>query len=132
MAIVGNMSQAPTNSPARLILDAFLDPEMVVPESTGPDIAGSYDCSATAGGEEVGTGVANIAGSPAGYWGRMSWNNESIDRIIYSSSDPDLTWLISVDQGGRLTSLRITGSEDGNLTGDWTSGGRGEFACQRR
>ncbi len=130
IAIVGNLSQAPTSSPARLILDAFLDPAVLAADGSGPDISGSYSCSASGAGDEVVTASAQIGGTPAEYWGRFQWSNGTEDRIIFSASRADQTWLITVDEAGRLTSIRFTEIEDEGLGGAWVSGGSGSVRCQ--
>jgi serine beta-lactamase-like protein LACTB len=132
-AMVGNMSQAPTGYlPTRMILSAFLDPEALTAEASGPDISGTYECTAFRGDEQVDKGTVEIRGSPAEYWGREAWGDER-DRIIYSASRADATTLISVDQHGGLTWTRFTRVQRNRLEGDWLSGGRGgELTCSRK
>lgn len=132
LAIVGNLTQAPTSSPAGLILDSFLDPATLISEEGGRAVRGTYECSAVAGEEEIAAGIIEIRGSPGEYWGRMEWSNGTKDRIIYSVSDPSATWLVTVDGRGSLTSIRFTGADEDALTGSWRSGGSGgELSCNR-
>ena len=132
-AMVGNMTQAPTGYlPTRMILTAFLDPEALTAEASGPDISGTYECTAFRGDEQVDKGTVEIRGSPVEYWGREAWGDER-DRIIYSASRADATTLISVDQRGGLTWTRFTRVQRNRLEGDWLSGGRGgELTCSRK
>lgn len=136
VAIVGNMTQAPTGYvPARLILDAFIDSAGPKAQAavSGPDIAGVYECTASFRGEAVGSGTFEVRGSPAGYWGRVLWSNDTQDRIIYSSSRPGETELITVDQNGALTATWFTDLEGDRLSGEWLSGGRrGDLTCDGR
>jgi len=133
-AMVGNMTQAPTGYvPARMILDAFLDPEALTVEASGPDISGVYECSFLSQGEELVSAAFEIRGAPAEYWGRAVPSEGPWDRIIYSASRREATTLISVDPNGRLTQTRFTGVQPDRLEGDWMSGGRrGDVSCSRK
>ncbi len=134
VATVGNMSQAPNGyTPAWLIAEPFLKPRAEGPVSaaTGSGIAGSYQCTATAGDEVVAKAKLELAGLPGDYWGRFVFDNNTTDRVIYSSSRGATTRIISVDQFGRLTDswLALKGSR---ASGGWFSRGRtGELACRR-
>jgi CubicO group peptidase (beta-lactamase class C family) len=132
-AMVGNRSQAPPHwAPTLMILEAFLDPEALTAEASGPDIAGIYECTALVEGEEPSSGTVEIRGSAAGYWGREVWDDER-GRIIYSSSRREATTLISVDQDGVLSRTRFTSVERNRLAGEQIQGGRrGEVSCSRR
>lgn len=133
-AMVGNMTQAPTGYvPTRMILDAFLDPEALTAEASGPDISGVYECSFLFRGEELVSAAFEIRGAPAEYWGRAVPSEGPWDRIIYSASRPEATTLISVDPNGRLTQTRFTTVQRDRLEGDWISGGRGgDVSCSRK
>ena len=135
VAMVGNMSQAPTGYvPSLLILEAFLAPEQLVAEAEGaaPNLSGVYQCSTEYRGELI-RGEFDLRGAPADYWGRrIAWDNETTDEIIYVSSRADETRLISVDGRGGLTEMRIHAEGDG-LAGNWFSGGsRGGLTCEKR
>ncbi len=132
VATVGNMSQAPNGyTPAWLIAQPFLKPsEAPAMSASGPSIAGSYQCTAKAGGEVVANARLELAGSPGDYWGRFVSDNKTTDRVIYSSSRGDTTRIISVDQFGRLTEswLAVNGSQ---ASGGWFAGRRsGELGCR--
>ncbi len=136
LAIVGNMSQAPTGpTPSRLILNAFLDPtglRLEVP-SAPLDIAGSFACTATIGDREADTAELRVSGEPGQYWGRLAWANGTEDRIIYSNSRSGETEILAVDGNGALTAAWFTGLEGDRLTGWWMVGGgsRGDLVCIR-
>ncbi len=132
-AMVGNMSQAPPHwAPTLMILEAFLDPEALTAEPSGPDVTGVYECSARFPDDEVANGAVEIRGSPAEYWGREVWDDEP-GRFIYSSSRRDATTLISVDQDGVLSRTRFTSVERNRLTGERIQRRRsGEVTCRRR
>jgi CubicO group peptidase (beta-lactamase class C family) len=136
VAMVGNMTQAPTGpAPSWLILQAFLAPERpeVVAEAAGPDLSGVYQCSGEYRGESIGSGRLDLRGTPADYWGRIAWSNETTDEIIYAVSGADETRLISVDGRGGLTETRIRRADGGLLVGEWSSGGRrGGLTCESR
>ncbi len=133
IAIVGNMSQAPTGGMLPiLIMEAFLDPGALATDSSAPDIAGQMQCTGSADGEQVFTAVFDVFGSPAGYWGRILPADGAEDRIIYSASGAGGTTLISVDARGRLSRTVFTSLEGDRLTGRWLSGGRaGDVSCSR-
>lgn len=135
IAMVGNMSQAPVGYvPSLLILEAFIAPERLAAEAegAGPNLSGHYECSGEFRGESIGTGELDLRGTPADYWGRITWSNESTDVIFYASSRPDETQLISVDGRGNLSETRLH-SEDDGVAGTWFSGGRrGSLSCERR
>ncbi|NIR42394.1 MAG: beta-lactamase family protein [Gemmatimonadetes bacterium] len=134
VAIVGNMSGAPTGGALpRLIRQAFLEPaELLASDGSGPDITGKLECTGSFRGEEIGRGTFELGGSPAEYWGMITWDNGTRDRIIHSASRADGTLLISVDGPGSLTVSSFTGFEDDELTGEWRSGTRsGPLVCQR-
>lgn len=132
-AMVGNMSQAPPHwAPTLMILEAFVDPEALTAEPSGPDVTGTYGCSARFPDDEVENGAVEIRGSPAGYWGREVWDDER-GRIIYSSSRREATTLISVDQDGVLSRMRFTSVERKRLAGERIQGGRsGAVTCSRK
>ena len=135
VAIVGNMSQAPTGpTPARLILYAFLDPTSLgrdVP-ATALDIAGSFACTASVGDREVGKAELKVSGEPGNYWGRVAWANGTEDRLIYSNSRSGETEILAVDENGALTAARFTSFEGGRLNGEWMVGdGWGALVCDR-
>ncbi len=133
VAIVGNMSQAPTGGLiVDLIMDAFLAPESLASAGTGPDISGEYTCVAVAGLEEVGKATLTVGGTPAHYWGRMAWDNDTEDRVIYSTSSPEVTRLLTVDGGANLLDLTFTSIDEGQLQGAWRSRGRGGVNCTRQ
>ena len=133
VAIVGNMSQAPTGYiPSRLILDAFVDPTRLdrEPTAAGVDIAGSFECTASFRGEEVASGELMVGGQPGNYWGRIAWANGTEDRLIYTNSRSGETEILAVDENGALTAASITDLEGGRLTGEWmVGGGRGDLIC---
>jgi CubicO group peptidase (beta-lactamase class C family) len=134
VAMVGNMSQAPTGYvPSLIILEAFLASEQLAAEAegTGPNLSGAYRCSGEFRGESIGTGELDLRGDPSDYWGRIVWGNETTDRIIYASSSASETRLISVDERGRLTDTRLHAEGEG-VAGTWFSGGRrGSLMCQK-
>ena len=131
VAIVGNMSQAPTGGLiVALITDAFLEPDASA--GSGPDMTGDFECVVMAGSEEVVKGTMTIGGSPDHYWGRIGWNNDTVDRVIHSASSPDETRFITVDGGANLLELQFTTIDDDGLQGAWRSRGSGEVSCNRQ
>ncbi len=133
VAIVGNMSQAPTGGLiVALITEAFLEPEPLASVTAGPDIAGDFECVVMAGSEESVRGTMTIGGSPAKYWGRIAWDNDTVDRVIYSASSSDKTRLVTVDEGAVLLDLRFTTIDEEGLQGAWRSRGSGGVTCSRR
>ncbi|UCC84496.1 MAG: beta-lactamase family protein [Gemmatimonadota bacterium] len=139
IAVVGNMSQAPTGgSLPILIVNAFLEPGTLSSAvgASGIDIAGDYDCVASAGGTDVSRGTLVLGGVPGDYWGRAEWTtieNESVSRsrIIASYSYEDRTRIVTVSQNAGLTSIWLMGDGD-ELSGTWVSGGSGELTCERQ
>jgi serine beta-lactamase-like protein LACTB len=132
IAIVGNLTQAPTGGLLpNVILRAFLEPESLVSREPGPDITGSYECSAYSGGQVAVTGALDLRGSPAGYWGRVTWSNGTHDRVVYSQSAADATWIVTVDNRATLTAAQFTTIGPDEMSGTWTSQGRGELTCRR-
>jgi len=130
VAIVGNMSQAPTGGLiVALITEAFLEAETMA--GAGPDMTGDFACVVVAGSEEVVRGTMTIGGSPERYWGRITWNNDTVDRVIYSASSTDETRLVTVDGGANLLELQFTAVDDEGLQGAWRSRGSGEVSCSR-
>jgi CubicO group peptidase (beta-lactamase class C family) len=133
VAVVGNMSQAPTGGLIiALITEAFLQPEALASAGTGPDITGEFECVAVAGLEEVARGTLLIGGSPAHYWGRIIWDNDTSDRVIYSSSSPEKTRFVTVDNRAALMDLQFTSIEEDGLQGAWRSRGSGGVNCLRQ
>ncbi len=132
VAVVGNMSQAPTGGLlTALILEAFLDPESLVSEAPGTDMSGDWECRVPVeSGDDV-TATFRLGGSPAGYWGRVTWSNETTDRIIHAYSSPEETWFVTVDENSALMKLRFTSIESDEIAGDYRSRGRGELTCRR-
>jgi len=134
VGMVGNLSQAPMGlAPSLLIVNAFLAAERseVMAEAAGPSLSGTYECSAESRGESAGTGALDLQGKPGDYWGRINWDNDTTDEIIYASSLAQETRLISVDGRGRLTETRLHAEGDG-LAGEWFSGSRrGNLTCER-
>ena len=139
VAIVGNMSQAPTggNLPV-LIMEAFLDPESLTPGTgaSAPDISGSYSCVAAAGGTDVAEGVLVLTGMPGEYWGYAEWTiledgSVSRSRVVATYGTANQSQILTVSENARLTSFLLEGEGD-ELTGRWLSGGRGELICQRK
>jgi CubicO group peptidase (beta-lactamase class C family) len=133
MAILGNMTQAPTGGelPFR-ILDAFLDAETIISDDEGPDIAGTYHCAATILRDvEIARGTLELSGSPAEYTGTMTWGAAEPSRIIHSLSDPERTELVTVNRLGELVSLRFSSLAPDSLRGTWSKGGGGGLACRR-
>jgi CubicO group peptidase (beta-lactamase class C family) len=131
-ALVGNMTDAPTAQIPRLLLEAFLDPDALVSPGTGRDITGDYACVFTRAAEELGRGNAHIGGSPQGYWGRFTWDNGTVDRVVYSYSGPDETRFVTVDGGAAILVMRFTHIDDDAILGEWSSRGRGQARCARR
>ncbi|MGD2153229.1 MAG: serine hydrolase domain-containing protein [Gemmatimonadales bacterium] len=139
IAIVGNMTQAPTGgSLPILIMDAFLEPEALASAvgAAGIDIAGDYECVASAGGTDVSRGTLVLGGRPGDYWGGTEWTvlrngNVSRSRVLASYSYEDWTRVVTVSDGGGLTSLWLVGAGD-ELSGRWVSGGSGELSCERQ
>jgi CubicO group peptidase (beta-lactamase class C family) len=132
IAIVGNMSQAPTGGLLpNMILQTFLQPEMLVAQEAGPDIAGSYECSAFSGEQVAITGTLDLGGSPAEYWGHVTWSNGTHDRVVYSLSAADATWIVTVDNRATLTAARFTTVGPDEISGTWTSQRSGELTCNR-
>ncbi len=133
VAIVGNMSQAPTGGLiVALITEAFLEPEALALAAAGPDITGDFDCVVVAGSEEAVTGTMKIGGSPARYWGRITWENDTVDRVIYSASGADKTQLVTVDERANLLDLQFTEIDEDGLEGAWRSRRSGEVTCSRQ
>lgn len=132
LGLTGNLTQAPTGGALpRLVLDAFLEPETLFTDTPGPDIAGVWECRATAGERQVGTGALAMHGTAPDLWGRVEWTNDTTDRIVHAAAGPDGLLLVTVDGAGRITRLRFTAIEDDRLEGDWLGGGRGELVCGR-
>jgi CubicO group peptidase (beta-lactamase class C family) len=134
VAMMGNLTQAPTGyAAARMITDAFLDPEALLVAEPGPDIAGVLECDLSFRGEEVAKATLELRGTPGSYWGRIVSSNETHDRIVYSTSRQDATLLYSVDESGRLSRSTINAVQRNRLSGEWLSGGRkGELSCRRK
>jgi CubicO group peptidase (beta-lactamase class C family) len=137
IAIVGNMSQAPTGGALpTLIMSAFLEPVLAsAVGASGPDIAGDYNCVASAEGTDVAKGTLELRGTPGDYWGRIEWTtpqNVSIsrNRIIASYSYEDRTRIVTVSQNAGLRSIWLMGEGDG-LSGLWVTTGTGELTCER-
>lgn len=139
IAIVGNMSQAPTGGALPiLIMDAFLEPEQLASAAgaSGIDIAGEYNCVASADGTDVSRGTITLGGTPGDYWGGAEWTtiesgSVSRSRIIVSYSYEDRTRVVAVSQRAGLTSIWLMGGGD-ELSGRWVSGGSGELSCERQ
>lgn len=133
VAILGNMSQAPTGGLIlTLITDAFLDPETLTSSAGSQRIAGEFECVATRGAEQVLKGTMMLGGTTTHYWGRIAWDNDTVDRIIYSSSKSEMMRLVTVDDGANLLELEFTEIGPNQLSGDWRSRGSGEVTCGRR
>ena len=133
VAIVGNMSQAPAGGLiVALITEAFLEPEALASAETGPDITGNFECVAVAGLEEVARGTLSIGGTPAHYWGRVTWDNDTVDRVIYSASSAGETRLVTVDNRAALMEVRFTSIDEEGLQGAWRSRGSGGVNCTRQ
>jgi CubicO group peptidase (beta-lactamase class C family) len=133
VAVVGNMSQAPTGGRiVAMITEAFLEPERLVAAAPGPDMSGSYACDVFAGDSVIVTGEIELYGSPAEYGGGITWSNNTVDRVIWSYSTPDEVRLVSVDGGANLLELYFTNIESDLLAGEWVSRGRGPISCARR
>jgi CubicO group peptidase (beta-lactamase class C family) len=133
VAILGNLSQAPTGGLiVALITEAFLEPQALAVTGTGPDITGDFECVVMAGTREAIRGTMTIGGAPAEYWGHIAWNNDTVDRVIYSASSPGKTRLVTVDAGANLLELQFTKVDEAGLQGAWRSGGRGDVSCERR
>ncbi|NIP82210.1 MAG: serine hydrolase [Gemmatimonadetes bacterium] len=133
VAVVGNMSRAPTGGMVtRLILGGFQTPEQLVSAEPGPDLSGRYTCNVVADGEVAVTGTLDLYGPPEAYEGRATWSNDTVDRVIYSRSGPEATWLVTVDGGANLMNLRVAPVGADSLAGTWTSRGSGPVGCVRR
>jgi CubicO group peptidase (beta-lactamase class C family) len=133
IAILGNMSQAPTGGLiVALITEAFLAPEALTTAPGGQDITGNFECVVMTGSEEVVKGTMTLGGSPAQYWGRIAWDNDTVDRVVYSGSGPDKTRFVTVDGGANLLDIEFTEIDQERLTGNWRSRGSGEVTCRRR
>jgi CubicO group peptidase (beta-lactamase class C family) len=121
VAIVGNMSQAPTGGLiVSLIAGAFLSGET---DGTGPDVAGEFECVATVASGESVSGRMSVARSTEGYWGRFEWSDDSVDRVVASPSDEGETRLITVDDDARLSELTFEARDAAGLHGSFRSGG---------
>jgi CubicO group peptidase (beta-lactamase class C family) len=131
VAIVGNMTQAPnTYTEAWTIAEPFLKQRSEILSGSPLDIAGAYACSAEFRGEDVLTGTIEMMASPKSYLGQMSWSNDTVDRILYSSARRGETRLTTVDGTGRLTIVWFTEKEGDKLEGRWFSGGMtGSIDC---
>jgi serine beta-lactamase-like protein LACTB len=133
VAILGNLSQAPTGGLiVALITEAFLQPEALALAGAGPDITGDFECVVMAGSAEGVRGTMTLRGTPARYWGRIAWNNDTVDRVIYSTSSPDRTKLVTVDAGANLLDLQFTSVAEDELRGTWRSRGSGWVTCTRQ
>lgn len=133
IAIVGNMTQAPTGGALPgLIMEAFLHPEVFEPSEPGPDITGIWDCSIPARGGRVITGTVELHGSPAEYWGRATWSNETQDRIIVSHSSAAATSFVIIDERGGLSGVWFTTIEPDRIAGQAYSGATAEITCTRQ
>jgi hypothetical protein len=73
-----------------------------------------------------------LTGSPAQYWGSIAWSNNTVDRVIYSSSSAEQTRLVTIDDGANLLELRFTKIGDDTLAGTWRSRGGGTVTCTHR
>jgi len=127
LAIVGNMTQAPTSAPAWLVLDAFLRPESLATAGRpGREASGTYACTASRGDAEVGTATLQLIAAPGGYWGGMTLKDGSHERIVFAAGGAQDAWLITVDGRGGLTSMKFDSvTASGGLTGRWARGGGG-------
>ena len=133
VALLGNLTQAPTGGLVlALIRDAFLEPQALAPAESGPDITGAFACIVMAGEREVVRGTMMLGGTPARYWGSIAWGNDTVDRVIYSSSGAEATKLVTVDGGANLLELRFTQIAGSALAGTWRSGGGGTVTCTRQ
>ncbi|MDH5197229.1 MAG: beta-lactamase family protein [Gemmatimonadota bacterium] len=132
IALVGNMTQAPTGGLILpLITEAFLESEALVAGPAGPDMTGDFVCTIVTGSGATIEGAMKIGGSPAHYWGRISWDNGTVDRIIHSASSPDKTRFVTVDEGAVVLDLQFTAIDENGLRGTWRSGGNGAVTCRR-
>ena len=133
VALAGNMSQAPTGGLiVTMIADAFLDPSSVVSSGIGPELAGEYECVVSDGEETLASATMTVGDSPSGYWGRITWDNDSVDRVIHSTSSPDGVGLLTVDERGIVSHLEFTEIGGPRLGGTARSGGlEGAIDCTR-
>jgi len=132
-AILGNLTQAPTGGLiVALITEAFLEPEALASTGTGPDISGQFECVVMAGSQETVRGTMTIGGVPAEYWGYITWNNDTVDRVVYSASSPGRTRLVTIDAGANLLDLQFTDVDEAGLRGTWRSQGSGAVTCDHR
>jgi serine beta-lactamase-like protein LACTB len=133
IAIVGNMTQAPTGGALPgLIMEAFLHPEVFAASGPGPDIAGTWECSVPARGGRVISGTLELHGSPAEYWGRATWSNETQDRIIVSSSTPAWTSFVIIDDRGGLSGLWFSTIGADRMAGQAYTGNTADLTCTRQ
>lgn len=132
LAIVGNMTGAPVASAARLILDAFLEPDRLSATGPGVEVSGVYTCSANSGEEQVARATLEIGGPPTGYWGRVAWGRTPPGRIVFSSGDAEGTRLVAVRADGMLMGIRLSEVGTEGASGTWSVGGRGgALICAR-
>ena len=133
VALLGNLTQAPTGGLVlTLIRDAFLEPQALAPAESGPDITGAFACVVLAGQQEAVRGTMILGGTPTRYWGSITWDNDTVDRVIYSSSSIERTRLVTIDGGANLLELQFTQIADAGLAGTWRSGGGGTLTCTRQ
>ena len=133
VALLGNLSQAPTGGLVlTLVKEAFLDPQALAPAELGPSVTGAFACVVMAGEQEAVRGTMTLTGSPAQYWGSIAWSNNTVDRVIYSSSSAEQTRLVTIDDGANLLELRFTKIGDDTLAGTWRSRGGGTVTCTHR
>jgi len=133
VALLGNLSQAPTGGLVLTLLkEAFLEPEAPVSDEPGPDVTGAFACVVMAGEQEAVRGTMMLAKAPSQYWGAVTWSNDTVDRVIYSSSSAATTRLVTIDGGANLLELRFTEIGDDVLRGTWRSRGSGAVTCTRQ
>jgi len=133
IALLGNLSQAPTGGLVlTLITDAFLDPQTLTSTGLGPDVTGTFACVVMAGQQEAVRGTMTLGGAPARYWGSINWDNDTVDRVIYSSSSTERTRLVTIDGGANLLELQFTDVSEVTLGGTWRSRGGGTVTCTRQ
>ncbi len=135
VAMVGNMSQAPTTfSNAWTIAEGFIIPPVFDPALTSP-LTGMFQCILTRRGEEYATQSFQLGMSGGEYWGHSDWKSVNDDRtgrerLVAWSADSLDTRLITVGQNGYISNYWLRPDGDG-LAGEWSSGSRGEIRCTR-
>jgi serine beta-lactamase-like protein LACTB len=130
VALVGNMTRAPaTGLILALITEAFVEPTTAATTDTGLTQApvGAFQCTMADSAEEA-KGTMHLGGSVEHTWGRIEWEDGTVDRVIYASNTDDELRLITVNGRAILTELRLA-VDDTELRGTVRRRGQRPITC---